>query len=170
MALWQALGRAGERLDISPYGIEALHVLRAEKGYIVVGHDTDATVTPDDLGMRRIAGDKKDYLGRRSLRRSDTAQSGRRQLVGLLPEEFVPEGAQIIDGKKLKTPVPMIGHVTSSYISTTLERPIAMALIEDGRNMVGERVRIALPFDQRVVMAEVTSPVFYDPEGSRLND
>ena len=170
MALWQALVRAGERFDISPFGIEALHVLRAEKGYIVVGHDTDATVTPDDLGMGRMAGDKKDYFGRRSLRRSDTARSGRRQLVGLLPEEFVPEGAQIIDGKKLKTPVPMIGHVTSSYASTTLKRPIALALIEDGRNMVGERVRIALPFDQRVVMAEVTSPVFYDPEGSRLND
>ncbi|MBV8653215.1 MAG: sarcosine oxidase subunit alpha, partial [Alphaproteobacteria bacterium] len=131
-ALWEALMAAGAALGITPLGTEALHVLRAEKGYIAVGHDTDGTVTPFDLGMGWIVDERKaDYIGKRGLARSDLSRSGRPQLVGLLTENpaiVVPEGSQIVarTGRVGTPPVPMIGHVTSSYYSPVLRRSIAL--------------------------------------------
>jgi len=87
LALWEAVMEAGKAEDITPYGTEAMHVLRAEKGYIIVGQETDGTVTPHDLGMSWIVSKKKDFVGKRSFRRSDTSRPDRRQLVGLLPVE-----------------------------------------------------------------------------------
>jgi sarcosine oxidase subunit alpha len=169
LALWQAFQRVGENYDLTPIGTEALHVLRAEKGYIAVGHDTDGSVTPGDLGMDWIIAKKKDFLGRRSLKRPDSQRSDRKHLVGLLPEALVPEGAQVVAEYKRKPPMKMIGHVTSSYDSATLGRPIAMALIAGGRERMGEMVTIPLTLEGRVVRAEIVSPVFYDPKGERLN-
>jgi sarcosine oxidase subunit alpha len=169
LALWQAFQRVGENYDLTPIGTEALHVLRAEKGYIAVGHDTDGSVTPGDLGMDWIIAKKKDFLGRRSLTRPDSQRSDRKHLVGLLPEALVPEGAQVVAEYKRKPPMKMIGHVTSSYDSATLGRPIAMALIAGGRERMGEMVTIPLTLEGRVVRAEIVSPVFYDPKGERLN-
>jgi sarcosine oxidase subunit alpha len=170
LALWQAAMAVGERYDITPYGTEAMHILRAEKGFIVVGHDTDGTVTPQDLGMDWIVSKKKkDFLGKRSFDREDTARADRKQLVGLLtenPREVVPEGSQIVSRVRSEPPMPMEGFVTSSYWSAALDRSIAMALLERGHGRHGETVTIALP--GRIVRATVTSPVFYDPEGERL--
>ncbi|MDP6816517.1 MAG: sarcosine oxidase subunit alpha family protein [Alphaproteobacteria bacterium] len=169
LALWQAFLRVGENYDLTPLGTEALHVLRAEKGYIAVGHDTDGSVTPGDLGMAWIVSTKKDFLGRRSLARSDTVRPDRKQLVGLLPEARVPEGAQIVAEHRRRPPMKMIGHVTSCYDSAALERPIALALIMGGRERIGETVTIPLTLEGRVVKAEIVSPVFYDAQGERLN-
>jgi sarcosine oxidase subunit alpha len=169
LALWQAFQRVGENFDLTPIGTEALHVLRAEKGYIAVGHDTDGSVTPGDLGMDWIVSKKKDFIGRRSLARADTIRSDRKHFVGLLPEARVPEGAQIVAEYKRRPPMKMIGHVTSSYDSTTLGRPIALALITSGRERFGETVTMPLTLEGRVVKAEIVSPVFYDPKGERLN-
>ncbi|MCH9019099.1 MAG: sarcosine oxidase subunit alpha family protein [Proteobacteria bacterium] len=170
VALWQALMTAGARYGITPYGTEAMLVLRAEKGYVVVGHDTDGTVTPQDLGMDWIVSKKKkDFLGKRSFARSDTARPDRKHLVGLLtedPREVVPEGSQIVEEVRPAPPMPMGGHVTSSYWSAALGRSIAMALLVNGRNRHGETVTISLP--DRNVRAAVTKPVFYDPEGEKL--
>jgi sarcosine oxidase subunit alpha len=175
-ALWDALLAAGAPLGLAPFGLEALHVLRAEKGYIVVGHDTDGTVTPYDLGMDWIVSRKKgDFIGARGLACSDTAREGRKQLVGLLteaPAVTLHEGCQLVawdDRTKLHAPpVPMAGHVTSSYASATLGRSIAMALLANGRARMGER--LAAVDRGRVVAATVTEPRFYDPEGKRLHD
>src|ERR1700716_1597276 len=90
--------RAGEPFGITPYGTEALHILRAEKGYIIVGQETDGNMTPHDLGMSWMVSRKKDFVGKRSFRRADTARSDRRHLVGLLPIDanaLLPEGAQL---------------------------------------------------------------------------
>jgi sarcosine oxidase subunit alpha len=174
MALWQALMRGGESFEITPFGTEALHVLRAEKGYIAVGHDTDGSVSPFDLGFDWLVSKKKaDFLGKRSLTRNDTARPDRKQLVGLLTEDpatVLPEGAHVVTEVKRKPPMPMIGHVTSSYSSAVLERSIALALIENGRARIGETVSVPLPLaGGRVVRAEVTKPIFFDPEGARLH-
>jgi sarcosine oxidase subunit alpha len=172
-ALWEALMAAGATLGITPLGTEALHVLRAEKGYIAVGHDTDGTVTPFDLGMGWIVDERKaDYIGKRGLYRSDLARSGRPQLVGLLTENpaiVVPEGSQIVagTGRVGTPPVPMIGHVTSSYYSPVLRRSIALALINGGLGRVGETVTIAL--EHRPVRAVIGKSRFYDLEGERLH-
>ncbi len=171
LALWTQLINAGEKYGITPYGTETMHVLRAEKGYIIVGQETDGTVIPQDLGMEWIISKTKDFLGRRSFSRDDALRSDRKQLVGLLPIDksiVLEEGAQIVSNNSNETPIPMIGHVTSSYFSATLERSFALALISSGRERHGEHVYIPT-LEGKVLRAEVTEPVFYDPEGERLN-
>jgi sarcosine oxidase subunit alpha len=148
-----------------------MHVLRAEKGYIIVGQDTDGSVTPNDLGMDWILAKTKDFLGKRSLTRPDCIRADRKQLVGLLTEvshEVLPEGGQIVADPSVPLPMPMIGHVTSSYFSACLGRSIALALVKGGLTRLGELVRIPLA-DGRTLSAQITHPVFYDPEGVRQN-
>ncbi len=168
-ATWDALYAAGEPHGITPYGTETMHVLRAEKGFPIIGQDTDGTVTPIDLGMDWIVSKRKDFVGKRSLRRPDTARPDRKQLVGLLPvdgDALLPEGAQLVaDGVPLTPPVPMLGHVTSSYRSAALGRTFALALVKGGRDLLGQVVHA--PLGDRVIAATVTEPVFYDPEGAR---
>ena len=139
-AVWDRLIAAGEKFDITPYGTETMHVLRAEKGYPIIGQDTDGTITPQDLGMDWAVSKKKpDFIGKRSFTRAENLNPMRKQFVGLLPldrETVLPEGAQIIeqvDGGVLPPPpVPMLGHVTSSYRSAELGRPFGLALVKGG--------------------------------------
>ena len=166
LALWEAVWAAGQPFGITPYGTETMHVLRAEKGYVIVGHDTDGTVTPQDLGLGwMIAKDKGDFVGRRSHARPDALREDRKQLVGLLPTERLPEGAQLVHDPDAEAPVPMAGFVTSSYDSAALGRPFALALLEGGRALHGTTVHV--PLEDHVVTAEVTDPVLFDPEGAR---
>jgi sarcosine oxidase subunit alpha len=169
LATWEAIHAAGRRHGITPYGTETMHVLRAEKGFPIIGQDTDGTVTPIDLGMDWIVSKRKDFVGKRSLRRADTARPDRKQLVGLLPvdpDALLPDGAQLVaDGVPLTPPVPMLGHVTSSYRSAALGRTFALALLKGGRDRLGQVVHA--PLGDRVIAATVTEPVFYDPEGTR---
>ena len=171
LALWQALMTAGEKYDITPYGTEAMHVLRAERGYIIAGQDTDGTVTPGDLGMDWIVSKKKpDFLGKRSLARADTRRDDRKHLVGLLtqnPSEVIPEGAQVVGELKPRPPMKMLGHVTSSYYSPNVGRSIALALIEGGRARIGQELHAVLP--DRSIRLTVTEPRFFDLEGTRAN-
>ncbi|MCG5213858.1 2Fe-2S iron-sulfur cluster-binding protein [Streptosporangium soli] len=167
LALWEAVLAAGEPYGITPYGTETMHVLRAEKGYPIIGQDTDGTVTPVDLGLGWAVSKTKDFIGRRSLSRSDTSRPDRRQLVGLLPidgEESLPEGAQLVEDPDVPVPVPMIGHVTSSYRSAALGATFALALVKGGRDRIGTTV--FAPLGDRVVAARVADPVLYDKEGA----
>jgi sarcosine oxidase subunit alpha len=168
LSLWEALVAAGEPYGITPYGTEAMHVLRAEKGYMMVGHETDGAVTPLDLGLAHLVARDKEFLGRRSLHRSDTARPDRKQLVGLVPEdpeEILPEGAQLVAELGGTPPLAMIGHVTSSYFGPRIGRSFALALVKGGRERHGERVYAPLP--DRIVAARIAPPVFYDPDGRR---
>jgi sarcosine oxidase subunit alpha len=163
-ALWQALMAAGEKYAITPFGTEAMHVLRAEVGFIIVGQETDGTTTPDDLGLGRMVSRKKDFLGKRSLSRGDTVRQDRPALVGLLtndPGHRVPEGAQLIAGTDPAPPQRGLGHVTSSYHSPNLGRTFALALLQGGHGRHGETIHIA--YDGRSVPATVTAPRFIDP-------
>jgi sarcosine oxidase, subunit alpha len=172
LAVWEAVLAAGADLGITPYGTETMHVLRAEKGFPIAGQDTDGTVTPDDLGMSWIVSKRKAFVGQRSLRRVDTARPDRKHLVGLLPDDptqLLPEGAQLVaadvDPRTMPPPVPMLGHVTSSYHSAALERTFALALVKGGRDRIGQTV--LAPLGDRTISATVTEPVFYDREGAR---
>ncbi len=175
LQMWEAIHQAGEPLGITPYGTETMHVLRAEKGFIIVGQDTDGSVTPVDLGMASMVAKTKDFLGKRSLSRSDTVRPDRKQLVGLLTDDaqfVLPEGAQILEADPTQihagSLVPMGGHVTSSYYSPTLGRSIAMALLKSGHSRTGQKIRVGMR-DGKSVMATVVSPVFFDPEGRQQN-
>ncbi|MBV8964088.1 MAG: sarcosine oxidase subunit alpha family protein [Hyphomicrobiales bacterium] len=180
-AIWEAVFDAGFSRRITPYGTEAMHVMRAEKGYIIVGQDTDGTVTADDVGLSWAIGKaKKDFVGKRSLARPAMTDADRKQLVGLLPENpelVLEEGAQIVAdrqsaigqkmiGRKMMGE-KMIGHVTSSYFSVALGRGIALAMVAGGRRRMGETLCVPMP--EGVIKAVVTNPVFLDPEGKRLD-
>jgi sarcosine oxidase subunit alpha len=172
---WRALLQAGQPFGITPYGTGAMEVLRAEKGFVIVGQDTEGTVTPDDLGMSWIVNLRKgDFVGRRSLRRADLVRRDRRHLVGLLPAEreaLLPEGAQLVAAEHAgaSPPVPMLGHVTSSYRSAVLGRTFALALLDGGRERFGSTVyaRTRAAGDRPAIAATVTAPILYDPEGAR---
>jgi sarcosine oxidase subunit alpha len=158
LELWEAIYAAG---DVTPYGTEAMHVLRAEKGYPIVGQDTDGTVTPQDLGMDWVVSKTKDFVGKRSFSRADTSRSDRKQLVGLLPtdpNELLPEGTQLVAGPGSRS---TLGHVTSSYRSAALGRTFALALLTGGRGRIGETVYAG------DAPAGVVDSVLYDREGAR---
>ena len=167
--LWEILWEAGRQYGITPYGTETMHVLRAEKGYIIVGQDTDGTVTPYDAAMGWAVGKSKpDFVGKRGLARPDLVAKGRRHLVGLLTEDRskLEEGAQIVFDAKQPIPMKMVGHVTSSYHSDAVGQPIALALVEGGHDRMGETVYI--PMLDRTIAAKITGMVFVDPENTRL--
>ena len=173
--VWEALLEAGGPLGITPYGTETMDVLRAEKGFVMVGQDTDGTVTPDDLGMSWIVNLRKgDFVGRRSLLRADLVRPDRKQLVGLLPDDpelLLQEGAQVVAAEHAAAspPVPMLGHVTSSYDSAALGRTFALALLAGGRERLGATVhgRTFAGGAHHAAPATVTEPIFYDPQGAR---
>ncbi|AXG76595.1 sarcosine oxidase subunit alpha family protein [Streptomyces paludis] len=171
-AVWEQVYEAGRPLGITPYGTETMHVLRAEKGFIIVGQDTDGTVTPQDAGMDWVVSKRKDFIGKRSHSRADTSRADRKQLVGLLPcdrRTRLPEGTQLVAPDVPVTPeagpVPMLGHVTSSYHSPALGRPFALALVAGGRARIGKT--LLAPVGEELVPVLVTGSVLYDPEGTR---
>jgi sarcosine oxidase subunit alpha len=168
--VWEKCMEAGKKFNITPYGTEAMHLLRAEKGFIIVGQDTDGTLTPIDLQMDWIVSKKKyDFIGKRSLYRSDTIREDRKQLVGLItedPNEVLEEGAQIVSELN-KKPVEMLGHVTSSYYSPNLNKSIALAVVRSGKTMLGKKLFV--PMENKTINVTVENPVFFDKENKRLN-
>ena len=173
LEVWQALIAAGEPFGITPYGTETMHVLRAEKGFPIIGQETDGTVTPQDLGMSWAVSKKKvDFLGKRSFARPENQRADRKQLIGILPDDptiVLPEGSQIVETATLTvpvtTPVPMLGHVTSSYHSEALGRGFALAMIRAGRDRIGQHLHAYAGAD--LIPVTVTESVLYDKEGAR---
>ena len=170
-AVWEAIWARAEPLGACAYGTETMHVLRAEKGYIIVGQDTDGTVTPHDASLSWAVSKKKaDFVGIRGLKRPDLVKEGRKQLVGLLtkdPKVVLEEGAQIVADPNEPKPMTMLGHVTSSYWSENCGRSIAMALVAGGQARMGQTLYV--PMSDRTIAVEVSDMVFIDKEGGRLN-
>jgi len=169
-SLWEKCIETGKEFNITPYGTETMHLLRAEKGFIIVGQDTDGTMTPIDLQMDWIVSKKKyDFIGKRSLYRSDTIRDDRKQLVGLLtddPKEILEEGAQIVADLN-KKPIEMLGHVTSSYYSPNLNKSIALAVVRNGKNIKGKK--LIVPMMNKNINVTVSDLIFFDKENKRLN-
>jgi sarcosine oxidase, subunit alpha len=170
-AVWEAAWREVQMRDGCAYGTEATHVMRAEKGYVIVGRDTDGTVTLADLGLDWAIGKtKKDFVGKRSLARPDMLAENRKQLVGLMTEDpaiMLEEGAQVTESAAPPTGSAALGHVTSSYRSDAAGRRIALALIAAGRSRIGAKLHVPMPGG--AVSVTVTAPVFYDKPGARLH-
>jgi len=169
-SLWEKCIEAGKEFNITPYGTETMHLLRAEKGFIIVGQDTDGTMTPIDLQMDWIVNKKKyDFIGKRSLYRSDTIREDRKHLVGLLtdnPKDVLEEGAQIVADLN-KKPIDMLGHVTSSYFSPNLNKSIALAVVRSGKKMKGQK--LIVPMENKNINVTVVDFIFLDKENKRLN-
>jgi len=169
-SVWEKCYEAGKEFNITPYGTETMHLLRAEKGFIIAGQDTDGTMTPVDLQMNWIISKKKyDFIGKRSLYRSDTIREDRKQLVGLLtddPKEVLEEGSQIVSETNRK-PIEMLGHVTSSYFSPNLNKSIALAVVKNGKKLKGQKMFV--PMSDKIIEVTITDTVFLDKENKRLN-
>ena len=182
LQLWNTLMTAGLPYGLTPYGTETMHLLRAEKGFIIVGQETDGSMTPQDLGLGGLIATKKgDFIGRRSLTRPDMLEKDRKQLVGLEtldPETVLPEGAQLVFPENMvsaqqlpayrpaKQVVKMAGFVSSSYYSPNCERSIALALVKGGQARLGDRV-YSPQADGSIIEARIRDTQFFDPEGDR---
>jgi sarcosine oxidase subunit alpha len=170
-AVWEAVWQAGRAHGMTAYGTESMHVLRAEKGYVIVGQDTDGTVTPDDAGLAWAIGKgKNDFVGMRSLMRPAMSRPDRRQLVGLAtadPVIVLEEGSQVLEHPGARPPTRPLGFVTSSYHSAVLGRSIALGLVAGGRARLGQTLYV--PQSSGDIPVQVTSAVFYDTEGKRLH-
>ena len=172
MEFWNELMQAGEEFQVMPYGTEALHVMRAEKGFIMIGDETDGTVIPQDLNLNwAISKKKDDFLGKRAQERSFMVSANRWKLVGLetIDGSVLPDGAYATaDGFNPNGQKSTQGRVTSSYFSPTLKRGIAMGLVLNGPLRNGEVLDFP-KIDGTVVRAKITTPVFYDPNGEKQN-
>ena len=176
LELWEEIFFYGKDYNLIPYGTETMHLLRAEKGYIVIGQETDGTVTPLDLNYNWMIGkNKKDFIGKRSLSRPDTAREDRKQLVGLLPinkKDIIEEGQHIVElnelPKKIKDPVKYLGHVSSGYHSPNLNHSIGLAMIKGGKNLLGQKFFVTVSGKTKNIPVEIVNPVFIDPKNERL--
>jgi len=170
-ALWEAVHARVVAAGGCPYGTETMHVLRAEKGYIIVGQETDGTLTPDDAGLGWAVGKAKaDFVGKAGMARPDLSGPMRKQVVGLLaadPKVVLEEGAQITASATPAKGSHALGHVTSAYWSSNLDRGIALAVVEGGRARIGERLFVPMP--SGAITVTVADPVFWDKEGKRLD-
>ncbi|MBO9405861.1 sarcosine oxidase subunit alpha family protein [Shimia sp. R9_1] len=171
-AFWDALLEAGKEFNIMPYGTEALHVMRAEKGFIMIGDETDGTVIPQDLNMQwAISKKKEDFLGKRAQTRDHMASEDRWKLAGFetVDGSVIPDGAYIVGtGTNANNQRNVQGRVTSTYYSPTLDRGIAMGLIHGGMKRLGDVVEFN-KVDGTTVQAKVVDPVFYDKDGEKQN-
>ncbi|MCR8923507.1 sarcosine oxidase subunit alpha [Dasania sp. GY-MA-18] len=171
--VWEKVFEHGAKYNLTPYGTETMHILRAEKGFIIAGQDTDGSVTPIDLGMDWCVSNQKpySYIGKRGMNREDCLRKNRKQLVGLKTKRsdvVIPEGSQAVADPNEPVPMTMLGHITSSYYSACLGRSIAMGMIRDGFERMGQTVYYPQP-DGSVIEAEICSPIFLDPKGERQN-
>ncbi len=173
MFVWKKLIEHGEKFDITPYGTETMHILRAEKGFIIAGQDTDGSVHPYDLNMGWAVSANKPYsfIGKRGMAREDCVRPNRKQLVGLKtkdPKRVIPEGSQAVNDPDQPLPMDMQGHITSSYWSANLGHSIAMGYIKGGINRMGETVYYPQA-DGSAIEAEICSTIFLDSKGERQN-
>jgi sarcosine oxidase subunit alpha len=170
-ALLEDILEAGDAYGITPYGIEALMVLRTEKGFLHVGSDTDGSSTPDDVGWGHVArGKPADYIGKRSLFRSGNEDQNRNQFVGLEAVEAgqpMRPGGHLLIGADRHPPAPSDGWITSACYSPNLKRHIALAMLRGGRERLDEIVTVCDEDDR--FNARVVAPVFFDPENKRLS-
>jgi sarcosine oxidase subunit alpha len=169
----EKLVKHGEKYQLTPYGTETMHVLRAEKGFIIVGQDTDGSMTPNDLGMQWAVSQNKtfSFVGQRGMAREDCVRSNRKELIGLKTidsAKVIPEGSQLVLDPHQSIPMTMVGHVTSSYFSPSLNKSVAMAVVKGGLSKMGSTVYVPL-VNGEFIEAEICSPVFYDPKGERQN-
>jgi sarcosine oxidase subunit alpha len=169
---WEALMEAGAEFGVMPYGTECLHVLRAEKGFIMIGAETDGTVIPQVLGLSwAISKKKDDFVGKRGQLRSHMVDPDRWKLVGLesVDGSVIPDGAYAVaEGDNANGQRNVQGRITSTYYSANLGRGIAMGLVKDGPDRMGEMI-VFPKTDGNVVHAKIVSPVFYDPAGEKQN-
>ena len=171
MFLWKLLIEKGKDFEVMPFGVESMSTMRLEKGHFIIGQDTDGTVSPHDLGLEwLVKQDKEQFLGKRALQLAEMTRNDRNQFVGLISEnnnEILQEGGQILREKSNKRPLEVEGLVTSSCISPTLGKSIALGVLKNGHKRIGEKLYVYSL--GHFYNAEICEPHFYDVESKNVN-
>ena len=168
--MWEKIIEYGQQFNIQPYGTEALSNLRIEMGH-VAGPELDGRTTPYDVSLEGLVSKKKDFIGKRSLNREAFTLSTRQRVVGLVPVDKktpIPEGSHLVKDPKTKLPNPKLGHVSSSCWSVEYNNPFALAILQDGKNMIGEKLYAFSPLQNKTIPVEIVSSHYVDPKGERV--
>ena len=170
MFMWERITEIGEEFNMQPYGTEALSTLRIEMGH-VAGPELDGRTIPYDVSLEGLVSKKKDFIGKRSLIKEAFNKEDRQKIVGLVPldrKSSIPEGSHLVEDSKAKLPNPKLGHVSSSCWSVENNNPFSLAILKDGKNMIGKKLYAVSPLKNTSIEVEVISSHYVDHEGKRV--
>jgi len=168
--MWEKIIEVGKEFNIQPYGTEALSTLRIEMGH-VAGSELDGRTIPYDNSLEGLVSKKKDFIGKRSLTKKAFTASDRQKIVGVVPldkKTSIPEGSYIVKDAKAKLPNPKLGHVSASCWSVEYDNPFSLAIIKDGKNMIGQKLYALSPLKNKTIPVEIVSSHYVDPKGERV--
>ncbi len=168
--MWEKIMEIGKEFNIQPYGTEALSTLRIEMGH-VAGSELDGRTIPYDNSLEGLVSKKKDFIGKRSLSKKAYIESDRQKVVGVVPldkKTSIPEGSYIVKDAKAKLPNPKLGHVSASCWSVEYDNPFSLAIIKDGKNMIGQKLFALSPLKNKTIPVEIVSSHYVDPKGERV--
>ena len=168
--MWEKIMEVGEEFEIQPYGTEALSTLRIEMGH-VAGSELDGRTIPYDNGLDGLLSKKKDFIGKRSLQKTAFIAEDRQRLVGVIPldkKTAIPEGSHLVKDAKAPLPNPKLGHISASCWSVEYDNPFSLAILKNGKNMIGEKLFVMSPLKNKVIPVEIVSSHYVDPKGERV--
>ena len=168
--MWEKIMEVGEEFNIQPYGTEALSTLRIEMGH-VAGSELDGRTIPFDNALEGLVSKKKDFIGKRSLQRSAFTAEDRQRIVGVVPldkQTSIPEGSHLVKDDKAPLPNPKLGHISASCWSVEYDNPFSLAIMKDGKNMIGQKLFAMSPLKNKVIPVEIVSSHYVDPKGERV--
>ena len=168
--MWEKIIEIGKDFDLQPYGTEALSTLRIEMGH-VAGSELDGRTIPYDTGLDDLVSKKKDFIGKRSLLKKAYNEKDRQRLVGVVPldkKTSIPEGSHLVKDPKAKLPNPKLGHISASCWSVEHNNPFSLAILKDGKNMIGSKLYAMSPLKNKTIAVEIVSSHYVDPKGERV--
>ncbi len=168
--MWEKIIEIGKDFSIQPYGTEALSTLRIEMGH-VAGSELDGRTIPYDNGLDGLVSKKKDFIGKRSLNRKAFTSSDRQRIVGVVPidkKTSIPEGSHLVKDANAKLPNPKLGHISASCWSVEYNNPFSLAILKDGKNMIGKKLFALSPLKNKLIPVEIVSSHYVDSKGERV--
>ena len=168
--MWEKIIEIGKEFKIQPYGTEALSTLRIEMGH-VAGSELDGRTIPYDNGLEGMINKKKDFIGKRSLNRKAFITEDRQKVVGVVPldkKTSIPEGSHLVKDAKAQLPNPKLGYISASCWSVEHDNPFSLAILQDGKNMIGQKLFAMSPLKNKTIPVEIVSSHYVDPKGERV--
>ena len=168
--MWEKIIEFGQEMNIEPYGTEALSTLRIEMGH-VAGSELDGRTIPYDVSLEGMLSKKKDFIGKRSLTREAFLNPKREKVVGVIPldkKTTIPEGSHLVKDGNASSPNPKLGHISASCWSVEYNNPFSLAIIQDGKNRIGEKLYAVSPLNNKNIAVEIVSSHYVDPKGERV--
>jgi len=168
--MWEKIMEIGKDFKIQPYGTEALSTLRIEMGH-VAGSELDGRTIPYDNSLEGMVSKKKDFIGKRSLNKKAFTAEDRQKVVGVVPldkKTSIPEGSYLVKNTNVKLPNPKLGHISASCWSVEYDNPFSLAILHDGKNMIGQKLFALSPLKNKSIPVEIVSSHYVDPKGERV--